>query len=62
MKTFTCRDIGIDCDFVAEASPEEDIMAKITEHGKSVHSYKDEDFTEELVEKVKGAIKETEAE
>ena len=58
MKQLACRDLGMDCDFIATAETEDEIMKQGAEHGKKVHGYTDADFTPEMVEKVKGAIKE----
>lgn len=58
MKQLACRDLGMDCDFIVTAETEEEIMSKGGEHGKEVHGYTDEDFTPEMIDKVKSAIKE----
>jgi predicted small metal-binding protein len=59
MKSLACKDMGIaDCDFVATAETEEEVMAQITEHGKSAHQMTDEQMsTPENVEKMKAAMK-----
>ena len=61
MKQIACRDLGLDCDYVATAETEEELMRVGAEHGKAVHGYTDEDFTPEMVEKVKAAIKDVTA-
>lgn len=58
MKQLTCRDLGIDCDFVATAETEEEVMKQGAEHGKAAHGYTDADFTPEMMGKVKAAVKE----
>jgi len=58
MKQLACRDLGLDCDFVATGETEDEVMQKGGEHGKEVHGYTDADFTPEFMEKAKSAIKE----
>ena len=41
-KIFTCRDVGVDCPYVARGETEEELMADIAKHAKEVHSYTDE--------------------
>ena len=58
-KTFTCRDVGVDCPYVARGETEEDLMADVIKHGKEVHGYTDEQLSDpEMMKKVKSAIKE----
>ena len=58
-KTFTCRDVGVDCPYVARGETEEDLMADVIKHGKEVHGYTDEQLSNpEMMKKVKSAIKE----
>lgn len=54
-KTLSCRDVGADCDFVARANSEEEIMAQVSEHARTAH--KMSDIPPEVVEKVRGAIR-----
>lgn len=54
-KTMSCRDVGADCDFVARGNSEEEIMAQVSEHARTAH--KMSDITPEVVEKVRGAIR-----
>lgn len=54
-KVLRCRDVGMDCDFVARAETEEEILKKAAEHVQTVHNMKD--VSEELVEKVRAAIR-----
>jgi predicted small metal-binding protein len=54
-----CKDMGIDCDFVAHGDTEEEILEKASAHAKEVHGYTDEQLEDpEMVKKVKAAIKE----
>lgn len=54
--TFACRDIGISCDFKAEAANMEDLLPKIAEHAKNAHDMAQID--DETMAKVRAAIKE----
>lgn len=56
--TFACRDVGVDCPYVARGETEEELMADATKHGKEVHGYTDEQLSDpEMMKKVKAAIK-----
>jgi predicted small metal-binding protein len=58
-KVLKCRDVGVDCDFVARGATVEEVMEKA-----KVHAGKDHGFTEippELAEKAKAAIHDEEA-
>jgi predicted small metal-binding protein len=58
MKTIVCREVGVaDCDHVVTGETEEEVLKRGAEHGKNVHGMKDEDFTPEFMEKVKGHIR-----
>ncbi len=54
-KILRCRDVGTDCDFEARADSEEEILQAAGQHAQSVHGM---EVTAELVEAVRGAIKE----
>lgn len=53
--TFACKDVGLQCDFVSEASSREELMPKIMEHAKNAHGMTE--IPEDLKNKVVGAIK-----
>jgi predicted small metal-binding protein len=53
--TYTCRDVGVDCDWAASSETEEGLMELIAEHAKNVHP--EVEFTPELVAVVKDAFK-----
>ena len=36
-KTFTCRDVGVNCDWKARGNDEAEIMRKIKDHARAVH-------------------------
>lgn len=54
-KTMSCRDVGPDCDFVAEGETDEEIMKQVTEHARTEHGI--EEVPPELAEKAKAAIR-----
>ncbi len=39
--TLKCRDMGADCDFVAEGRTEEELIYKASEHDRAVHGIKE---------------------
>ncbi len=55
-KKFACKDIGLECGFVAEAESVDELMPKIAEHAKTVHNM--EQIDESTKAKVLAAIKE----
>ena len=55
VKTYTCRDVGVDCVWSASSETEEGLMELIAEHAKNVHP--DIELTPELAAAVKGAFK-----
>jgi predicted small metal-binding protein len=44
MANLSCRDSGLDCDFIAEGKTEHDILKLISEHAVKVHNMKAEDM------------------
>lgn len=55
-KVLTCREVGMDCDFVARGNNEEEIMAQAAKHAQQDHGF--ETIPPEVIEKVKAAIRE----
>lgn len=55
-KTLSCRDAGVDCDFVARGETEEEIFRQCAKHGKEAHGMTE--IPAELVEKMRGLIRE----
>jgi predicted small metal-binding protein len=39
-KILKCRDIGVDCDFVARGKTEEEVLERAKEHAKKDHAVK----------------------
>jgi predicted small metal-binding protein len=54
-KVLRCRDVGMDCDFVARAGSEEQILKKAAEHAATAHGMKE--IPEEVLSKVRAAIR-----
>ncbi len=38
MEKFACKNLGMDCDFVATGATKEEVLKKAMEHGGSVHA------------------------
>ena len=56
--TFSCKDVGVECPYVARGVTEEELMADLAKHAKEVHGYTDEQLNDpEMMKKVKAAIK-----
>jgi predicted small metal-binding protein len=53
-KELSCRDVGVDCDFVARGKDEKEILAKAAEHARKAHNMTE--IPPELVEKCRKAI------
>ncbi len=56
-KELRCADVGMDCDFVAKAETQEELMQKVAKHAKEVHAISE--ITPELKQKVERVIRET---
>ena len=54
-KSISCRDVGMDCDFKAQAETMEELMQKCSEHAKSDHGI--DEIPAALAEKVKAAVR-----
>ncbi len=54
-KVFRCRDVGADCDFVARAGTEEEILKKAAEHARTAHNMKE--IPEALLTRVRSLIR-----
>jgi predicted small metal-binding protein len=60
MLTVSCREVGVDCDYVAKGETEEEIMKNAGEHAVKDHGYKEEDImTPEMKEKIRQHIRRT---
>jgi predicted small metal-binding protein len=54
-KMLKCREIGLDCGFIARADTEEEIMRQIAEHAHITHGVKD--IPEKVLIRVRGVIR-----
>jgi predicted small metal-binding protein len=54
-KVLRCRDVGMDCDFVARADSEEEILKKAAEHAATTHDMKE--IPEEVLSQVRASIR-----
>ena len=66
MKTFSCRDAGISCDWRVNAESEDEIVQQALEHGRQHHGIQVSDnpkdsFTQELRNKVRSKIQDVKA-
>ncbi|HZE76956.1 MAG TPA: DUF1059 domain-containing protein [Nitrososphaeraceae archaeon] len=60
MMTVSCRDVGVDCDYVAKGETEEEIMRDAGEHAVRDHGYKeDEIMTPQMKDKIRSHIRRT---
>ncbi len=58
-KTFSCKDTGADCDFVAKGETEQDVLQQCAEHAKTAHKLSE--IPAELVNKIRSAIRDVAA-
>jgi predicted small metal-binding protein len=56
-KQLRCRDVGLNCDFEASGSTEEEVLQKAVAHARTVHQITD--MPPELAGKVRAAIRNT---
>ena len=55
MKTYTCRDVGVDCDWKVRGNDEAEVMQKIRDHARAAH--KIDPIPPDLETKVRAAIR-----
>ena len=53
-KVMSCREVGMDCDFVARGENENEILAKAAAHAKADHGM--DSIPEDVLKKVKAAV------
>jgi predicted small metal-binding protein len=58
-KVLRCRDVGVDCDFVARGATTEEVLEKAKDHACSDHGFAS--IPPELADKVVAAIRDEEA-
>jgi predicted small metal-binding protein len=54
-KTFTCRDVGVDCDWRTRGTTDEELMHNIREHARTAHNL--QEIPQDLEGQVRGAIR-----
>ncbi|MFQ5934626.1 MAG: DUF1059 domain-containing protein [Dehalococcoidia bacterium] len=54
-KVVSCRDVGMDCDFVARGETEEDLLKNAAAHGQAVHGM--DQVPPEVIERVRSLIR-----
>jgi len=57
-KRVSCRDVGVDCDFVACAKTEEEVLRIGAEHARTHHNMSE--ISKELEDKARSAIRDVE--
>ena len=55
-KKVYCRDMGLDCVFLACGKTEEEVLRKASEHAQAIHGIKG--FSQEVYDKTRAAIQE----
>lgn len=55
MKTVSCRDIGMDCDFKAVGATVDEVLEKCAAHGKKDHGM--QTIPPDVTQKIKAAIR-----
>jgi predicted small metal-binding protein len=58
-KVLRCRDVGMDCDFVAQANSEEEILQQAAQHAHMIHNM--QEIPAEVIAAVRAAIRDTQA-
>jgi predicted small metal-binding protein len=57
-KRLSCRDAGVDCDFIACGKTEDEVMRKAADHARTSHNMNE--ISKEVEEKVRSAIRDVE--
>lgn len=59
MKEVRCAEIGYftDCEGVIRGETEDEVLARVADHAKSVHSMSDDDLNEETMRQVRSHIR-----
>jgi len=59
MKTFECKDVGVNCGWKCQGENEQEIIQQVEEHGRKVHGMQQLD--PELQERIRSKIKDVQA-
>ncbi len=54
----SCRDVGVDCPAEFRGTTTEEVLQKAMEHGRKDHGMSEDDFTPELKDRIRAAVKE----
>lgn len=54
-KVVSCKDAGVECDFVMRGETEQDILQQAAEHARTAHNMTE--IPPEVAEKLRGAIR-----
>ena len=54
-KIVSCREVGVDCDFVAKGETEQEVLQQCSQHARKEHGMTE--LPADLAEKVRGAIR-----
>ena len=54
-KIVSCREVGVDCDFVATGETEQEVLQQCAEHARKEHGMTE--LSADLAENVRGAIR-----
>ena len=49
MITLSCKESGLDCDYIVEGKTEDEVLERISEHAVKVHKMKEEDIYQEHI-------------
>lgn len=58
MKTLSCKEAGMNCDFVARGKTEEEVLAQAMSHARLVHNLKEVDLPKSKMQKFRKLIHE----
>ncbi len=56
-RTFACKDMGFECNFVARAKTDKDLLVKVAQHARQAHNIEkvDSDMERKVLSVVKDA-------
>jgi len=54
-KVVSCKDVGVDCDFVMRGETTEDILQQAAEHARTVHNMTE--IPPDVAEKLRAAVR-----
>jgi len=60
MKRLTCRDVGLDCDYVILGDSNEEVASKTVKHAWEAHAISAEEMTSDMKTRIKENINTTE--